>query len=70
MIFNDWSLSGYIDLGAAGIGDRHIDLFWGAWTLNFNLGTEDFRDIFFDSYGRDLIDKEKLLLVSVCEAFG
>ena len=70
VIFNDWSLSGYIDLGAAGIGDRHIDLFWGAWTLNFNLGTEDFRDIFFDSYGRELVDKEKLLLVSVCEAFG
>lgn len=70
VIFNDWSLSGYIDLGAAGIGDRHIDLFWGAWTLNYNLGTDTYRDVFFDSYGRDLVDEEKLLLVSAIEAFG
>jgi kanamycin kinase len=70
VIFRDWSLSGYIDLGAAGIGDRHIDLFWGAWTLNYNLGTDTYRDVFFDSYGRDLVDEEKLLLVSAIEAFG
>lgn len=70
VIFRDWSLSGYIDLGAAGIGDRHIDLFWGAWTLNYNLGTDTYRDVFFDSYGRNLVDEEKLLLVSAIEAFG
>ena len=70
IIFDGGKLSGYIDLGGAGIGDRHIDLFWGAWTLNFNLHTEKYRDIFFDAYGRDKIDEERLLLVSAIEAFG
>ena len=70
VILDDWNLSGYIDLGGAGVGDRHIDLFWGAWTLNFNLGTDEYRERFFDAYGRDLIDKDKLVLVSVAEAFG
>ena len=70
IILDDWNLSGYIDLGGAGIGDRHIDLFWGAWTLNFNLGTEDYRDTFFDAYGKELVDEEKLLLISAIEAFG
>ena len=70
IIFDRWKLSGYIDLGGGGIGDRHIDLFWGAWTLNFNLHTEKYRDTFFDAYGRDKVDEEKLLLVSAIEAFG
>ena len=70
VILDNWRLSGYIDLGGAGVGDRHIDLFWGSWTLNFNLGTDEYRERFFDAYGRDLIDKDKLLLVSVAEAFG
>ena len=70
VIFDGDRLSGYIDLGGAGIGDRHIDLFWGAWTLNFNLGTEDYRDTFFAAYGKELVDEEKLLLISAIEAFG
>ena len=70
ILFDGDALSGYIDLGGAGIGDRHIDLFWGAWTLNFNLGTDDYRDIFFDAYGRELVDREKICLVSAAEAFG
>ena len=70
IIFDEWKLSGYIDLGGGGIGDRHIDLFWGAWTLNFNLHTEKYRDIFFDAYGKDKVDEEKLLLISAAEAFG
>ena len=70
VIFDGWELSGYIDLGAAGVGDRHIDLFWGAWTLNFNLGTNEYRNVFFNAYGRELVDEEKLLLISAIEAFG
>ena len=70
IIFHGDKLSGYIDLGGAGIGDRHIDLFWGAWTLNFNLGTEEYRDTFFNAYGKELVDEEKLLLISAIEAFG
>lgn len=70
VMLDNWALSGYIDLGGGGIGDRHIDLFWGAWTLNFNLKTDAYRERFFDAYGRDKIDREALKVVSLCEAFG
>ncbi|MBR2907473.1 MAG: aminoglycoside 3'-phosphotransferase [Clostridia bacterium] len=70
IMLDDWRFSGFIDLGAGGIGDRHVDLFWGAWTLCFNLGTDAYRDRFFDAYGRDLVDGEMIRLVSACEVFG
>ncbi|MBQ9151570.1 MAG: aminoglycoside 3'-phosphotransferase, partial [Clostridia bacterium] len=38
IMLDGWDFSGFIDLGNSGIADRHIDLFWGAWTLGFNLG--------------------------------
>ncbi|MDR2043040.1 MAG: aminoglycoside 3'-phosphotransferase [Clostridium sp.] len=70
VILNDWRFSGFIDLDGGGIGDRHVDLFWGAWTLNFNLKTDKYRRRFFDAYGRDIIDEEMLRLVAACEVFG
>ena len=70
VIFDGWKFSGFIDLGASGIGDRHIDLFWCAWTLYYNLGTDKYRDRFFDAYGREAIDKDALRTVMLCEAFG
>ncbi len=70
IMLDDWKLSGFIDLGNAGIGDKHIDLFWGAWTLNFNLGTEKYRDVFFDSYGRSGIDFDILNSIGAIECFG
>ena len=66
----DWRLSGFIDLGAGGVADRHIDLFWGAWTLGFNLGTDKYRARFFDAYGRDKIDPDKIRVVAAAEVFG
>ena len=70
VMLNDWQFSGFIDLGQGGVGDRHVDLFWGAWTLNFNLKTDCYRDRVFDAYGRDRIDFERLQIVAACEAFG
>ncbi len=70
IMLDDWSLSGFIDVGNGGVGDRHVDLFWGAWTLGFNLGTDEYRDRFFDSYGRDKIDDEKLKIIAAAEVFG
>ena len=70
ILVNGWSFSGFIDLGNGGVGDRHVDLYWGAWTLAFNLGTDAYRNRFFDAYGRDLIDLDLIDLVSVCECFG
>ena len=62
--------SGFIDVGGGGLGDRHVDLFWGAWTLEFNLGTNRFRERFFDAYGRDKIEPGMLRVVAACEVFG
>lgn len=70
IIFDDWRFSGFIDLGLGGVGDRHIDLFWGAWTLRFNLGTDKYRDIFFDAYGRENINEDALRVVAAAETFG
>ncbi len=70
IIFDGWRFSKFIDVGNGGVGDRHIDLFWGAWTLNFNLGTDEYRDVFFDAYGRELIDPLALRVVEAAEIFG
>lgn len=70
IMLDEFKFSGFIDVGNGGVGDRHIDLFWGAWTLNFNLKTDVYRERFFDAYGRGLVDKEKIRLVSVIESFG
>ncbi|MBR6563252.1 MAG: aminoglycoside 3'-phosphotransferase [Clostridia bacterium] len=70
ILLNDWRFSGFIDLGNGGVGDRHIDLFWGAWTLNFNLHTEEYRDRFYDAYGRDKIQPEMIDVIAAFEVFG
>ena len=70
IVLADWRLSGFIDLGAGGVADRHIDLFWGAWTLGFNLGTDKYRERFFDAYGRDKVDPDKIRVVAAAEVFG
>ena len=70
VMLDNWSFSAFIDLDHAGIGDRHVDLFWGAWTLNFNLKTDIYRDRFFDAYGRDKIDQNLLDAVALAECFG
>lgn len=70
IILNNWKLSGFIDLIKAGVGDRHIDVLWGIWTLKYNLGTAKYTDRFIDAYGRDMIDKEKLRCIAAMEMFG
>ena len=70
ILLNDWRFSGFCDLGNGGRADRHIDLFWGAWTLSYNLKTDAYRAYFFDAYGRDLVDDERLRVVAAAECFG
>jgi len=67
IILKDWTFSGFIDLGCAGVGDRQIDIFWGAWTLNYNLKTDKYKQRFFDAYGRTKIDEEKIKIVHTIE---
>lgn len=70
IILNNWKLSGFIDVGFGGVGDRHIDLFWGIWTLWFNFKTNQYQERFLDAYGRDKADKSLLKIVAAAEAFG
>ena len=70
VLLEDWRFSGFIDLGNGGVGDRHVDLFWGAWTLNFNLKTDRYRDAFFEAYGKERIEQEALRTIAAAEVFG
>ena len=70
IILDDGKLSGFIDVGCGGVGDRHIDLFWGTWTLWFNLRTDRYRKRFLDAYGRDRVDEDMLRVVAAAEVFG
>lgn len=70
ILLDNWKFSGFIDVGCGGIGDRHIDLFWGVWSLQFNLKTDAFGERFLDVYGRERIDPEILKSISAFEVFG
>ena len=69
IILKDRKLSGFIDLGNGGLGDRHIDLFWGSWSLGFNLKTDRWKERFLDAYGRDCIQPELLEAIGAFEVF-
>ena len=67
VIFDKGKFSTFIDLGGAGVGDRHIDIFWILWSLNYNLGTNKYADYVLDLYGMDKIDKNVLKFVAEVE---
>lgn len=60
VLFCDFKLSGFINLGLSGMGDRHIDIARGAYSLMKLLGTDSYKERFFDAYGRELIDSDRL----------
>lgn len=70
IVLNNWDFSGFIDLDSSGVGDRHIDLFWGIWSLFFNLKTDAYRNRFLDVYGRDGYEPEILGAIGAFEVFG
>ena len=70
VMLDNWKFSGFIDLGCGGVGDRHIDIFWGVWTLFFNLKTNACYDRFLDVYGRDKVQPEMLRTIAAFEVFG
>lgn len=69
IIMQDFELSGFVDVGGAGIGDRHYDLWWGIWSLNYNLGSYKYTSVFLDAYGREDIDPQRLKLCRYLAAF-
>ncbi len=64
-MLEDFHFTAFIDAGGAGAGNRHFDLFWALWSLNRNLGCDDFRDAFLNAYGRADVD-ERLIRLSGC----
>ena len=70
VMLDNWKFSGFIDLDHGGVGDRHVDVFWGAWTLYFNFGTDAYRERFLDAYGRDVLQPELLRVIAAAECFG
>ncbi|MDD3235597.1 MAG: aminoglycoside 3'-phosphotransferase [Candidatus Cloacimonetes bacterium] len=69
IIMKDFRLLGFVDWGTGGIGDRHYDLFWGIWTLQYNLKSDKYRNIFLDAYGRKELDPERLELCRLLAGF-
>lgn len=69
IILNDWRFSGFIDLGCGGVGERHVDLFWGIWSLYFNLKTNRYQERFLDAYGRTDVNPEILRLIAAIKQF-
>ena len=70
IMLDDWKFTGFVDLDSGGVGDKHIDLFWGIWTLWFNLKTNKYKDRFIDAYGRENVEEELLRTVAAAEIFG
>ena len=70
IMLDDWKFSAFIDLDHGGAGDRHVDVFWGIWTLQFNLHTDAYAQRFLDAYGRENIEPELLRVVAAAECFG
>ncbi len=68
IILDNWKFSTFIDMGLAGVGDRHIDIYWALWSLEHNLQTDKYTDYFLSLYGEDNYDKDILKKVAEIES--
>ena len=67
VILKDRQFSSFIDFDQSGLGDRHIDLFWAIWSLQYNLKTEAYTELFLRIYGKDNYDPELIRTVAALE---
>lgn len=70
VMLDNWRFSAFIDVDGGGVGERHIDLFWGLWSLRYNLKTKAYGNRFLDAYGRDKVNEDVLRIISAIEVFG
>lgn len=68
VMLDNGEFSSFIDVGLAGVGDKHIDIYWVLWSLNYNLGTDKYTDYFLELYGRENVDMNVLKIVAEVEA--
>ena len=59
LILNGEYVEGFVDVGRAGLADRHADLALTYRSLTHNL-SRDHAEHFLDLYGRALVDERKL----------
>ena len=60
ILVKDGRISGFIDLGDAGIGDPWRDYAWCIWSLEYNLKTNKYTQLLLDKLGITF-DKEKFI---------
>ncbi|MFC5472296.1 APH(3') family aminoglycoside O-phosphotransferase [Cohnella suwonensis] len=60
ILINKDRLSGFIDLGKAGIADRYQDVALAIRSLRHNYGTNKYSDYFLECYGIDRVDGDKV----------
>ena len=53
----DGEISGFIDTEAGGLGDPWIDYAWCIWSLEYNLGTDEYTPLLLEGIGIEF-DKE------------
>ncbi|MEJ6951791.1 APH(3') family aminoglycoside O-phosphotransferase [Natronospora cellulosivora (SeqCode)] len=60
VIINENKLSGFIDMGRAGVADRYQDLALAVRTLKSNLGSIKWSELFLKYYGLEKADYSKI----------
>ncbi len=50
IFIKDQKLAGFLDLGLAGISDRHADIALCMRSIKYNFGTDQYKDIFFKKF--------------------
>ncbi|SKC81897.1 Aminoglycoside phosphotransferase [Maledivibacter halophilus] len=53
-------LSGFIDLGRAGVSDRYQDIALAVRSFEHNFGTDKWNDLFYKEYGIEDVDYSKI----------
>jgi len=69
IILNNWSLSGFVDLGNGGVGDIHEDVFDVLKSLERNLKTNRYRERFIYAYGKSKVNEDTLRLIAALGLF-
>ena len=62
MLIHEGQFSGFIDMGAAGIGNRYEDLAYCVWSTLYNFKDRKYVDEFFKEYGGEYYDNDKINL--------
>jgi aminoglycoside phosphotransferase len=60
IMLKDGAVSGFLDLGRAGIADRYTDLALAARSIRHNMGDERLVNLFFHAYGLGEVDWRKV----------